>query len=246
MRYKKKSTGSYESDKDTISFFRLRLGNSLDSCDLVVRFNKKTSDSFDKMFDAYEFSKTAGELNIWTTTGNASYSINGLPYPTTTADIPIGLNVKQAGSYKISSIELKKLDNYSVILKDLVTNETIDLKRGGIIEFDAPAGMNENRFIITITQTTTTIPDIPINDKRFEIFSSFGLINIVLLTNDLQNTKGSITFYDLAGRKLFRMDNIEWEGNGDSKQISNTIGRGIFIVEVQGGKVIYATRVYLQ
>ena len=33
----------------------------------VVRFNKNATNAFDAKYDAYEFSKTSGDINIWTT-----------------------------------------------------------------------------------------------------------------------------------------------------------------------------------
>lgn len=236
QRYKKKSSEEAYSGSDSISFVRLQLKNDRDSADLVVRFNSKATATTDKMFDAFEFSKTAGAINIWSTSGNVAYSINGLPFPESSVSIPVGLNIKTAGTYKISSNELKNLDNYSVVLKDLATNKTTDLKRGGFIEFNGTEGITEDRFIIVITKSATSITEYSSAEKDFRIYFSSGLLNIIPLSDDYSNATGSVTIYDLSGGKVFQQNNIDWQGVGVLKQFTpQTSWRGIYMVEVKAG-----------
>lgn len=244
QRYKKKSTGESYLSSDTISFVRLQLKNSPDSADLVVRFNDRATAEADKMFDAYEFSKTAGAVNIWSKSGNIAFSINGLPFPESTVSVPVGMNVKTAGKYKLSSNELKNMDYYSVTLKDLTTNKTADLKNGEFIEFDAPEGMNENRFILVITKSTTAIPEYLSTERKFKIYYSSGLINIMPLSDEYYNSGGSVTIYDLSGGKVFQQNNIDWQGSGVLKQLSpQTSWRGIYLVEVKAGNQKFVKKI---
>jgi hypothetical protein len=245
MRYKK-GTGDYVKSSDTISYFRLNFENQIDKNDLVVRFNRKATASFDKKFDAYKLNKTNGVVSAWTKTGNIDYSINGLPFPETTVEIPVGINVITAGIYKLSSNEINKLDNYSVTLKDILTNITIDLKKGGIMVFNAPAGMTEDRFVLTVTNITTGISDILLPDKKFSIYSSAGIINILSLTEEFNNIPGSVNIYDLNGRRLLQQSNIDWQGKGELKQIPfNSAKQGLYIVEIKAGNRKYIEKVYL-
>ena len=244
QRYKKKSTGESYSSSDTISFVRLQLKNAPDSADLVVRFNKKATAEADKMFDAYEFSKTAGALNIWSTTGSVAYSINGLPFPESAVSIPVGMNVKTTGTYKLSSNELKNLDYYSVILKDLATSKTADLKKGEFIEFNATEGMTEDRFIIVITKSATAVPEYSSAEKEFSIYFSSGLINIMPLSDDYSSAGGSVTIYDLAGSKVFQQNNIDWQSSGVLKQFTpQPSWKGIYMVEVKSGSRKFVTKI---
>jgi hypothetical protein len=244
QRYKKKSTGESYLSSDTISFVRLQLKNSPDSADLVIRFNDRATAEADKMFDAYEFSKTAGAVNIWSKSGNIAYSINGLPFPESTVSVPIGMNVKNAGKYKLSSNELKNMDYYSVTLKDLATNKTADLKKGEFIEFDAPVGMIEDRFIVVITKSTTAIPKYSSTERKFKIYYSSGLINIMPLSDEYYNTGGSVTIYDFSGSKVFQQNNIDWQGSGVLKQFTpQTSWRGIYLVEVKAGSQKFVKKI---
>lgn len=242
-RYKKGTDESNEK-KDTISFVRIQLQNSIDSTDLVVRFNHNASPVFDKELDAYKFSKNSGDLSIWTTIGDIDYSINGIPFPECKIEVPMGLNVTKGGTYKLCSNELKRLDNYSITLRDLTTNNIIDLKKGEEITFEAPVGITENRFILSIANLTTDIPAITTPERKFSIYSSHGTLNILSLTDEFGNLPGSVTIYDLTGRKVMQAHNLEWNGNGDLKQFAvNPAEKGMFIVEVKAGNKKYVEKV---
>lgn len=244
IRYKKKSTGYSYRSSDTISFVRLQLLNSESSTDLVVRFNEKATTSVDKRFDSYKFSKVSGALNIWTTTSEVDYSINGLPFPETTMEIPVGINVNTGGTFILKSAELNRLDNYSITLKDLSTNRIVNLKEGGSIDFEATAGMIENRFILTISKSATVIPEIFNDNKKFSIYCSSGTINILSLTDEFSNTRGSITVYDLTGRKVYQQNDIEWQATGDLEHIMlNPARQGLYFVELMAGNMKYVEKV---
>ncbi|HPY66818.1 MAG: hypothetical protein GT600_00440 [Bacteroidales bacterium] len=235
LRYKKADETSYISS-DTISYVRIKLENSVDSTDIVVRFNKKASIAFDPALDAYEFSKTAGDINLWSIFNDIDYSINGLPFPESKIEIPLGINNVKTGILILSASEIRLLDNYSVNLKDIKTNTTIDLKKGERFTFNADAGITENRFILSIANLTTDVPEIVIPEKKFKIYSSFGSINIVSLTDEYGSIPGSVTIYDLTGRKILQKNNLEWNGKGDLNQIvMNSAEKGLFIIELKSG-----------
>jgi hypothetical protein len=244
-RYK----GAPSNDKgtSTIPLVRLKFENKTDSDDLVVRFDPNATSAVDKKFDAYKFSKTGSAISTWSKTGNVDYSINGLPFPETSIEIPVGINTSTAGIYKLSSNELHNLDNYSVTLKDLSTNISVDLKKGEIMVFNAPGGITENRFVITVANLTTGFPDIIIPDKKFSIYSSSGYVNILSLTDKFNNIPGSVNIYDLTGRMVLQESNVEWQSNGDLKQIKlNSSEKGLFIVEIKAGNKRFVEKVNIQ
>lgn len=246
MRYKKKSTAENYNSTDTISFIRLVLGNSKDSTDLVVRFNNGATSDVDKRYDAYEFSRTAGNINVWTTTGDVDFSINGLPFPATSVEIPVGINVKTAGDYKLSCNEINKLDNYSVTLKDLTSNASVNLGQGGFLKFYSQVGLIENRFVIVVTKSATAISKVSQDVKKFKVFASLGAIYIRLLTDDFYNLKGYVTIYDHTGRKVLQNHKVEWQQTGDLKQIDlRPSSNGLFIVEIKAGNTTYVEKVVL-
>jgi hypothetical protein len=144
----------------------------------------------------------------------------------------------------LCSNELKRLDNYSITLKDLTTNTSIDLKKGEDFTFEAPAGITENRFILSIAHLTTDIPVVTTNKRKFSIYASYGSLNVLSLSDEYGNLPGSVTVYDLTGRKVFQVNNLEWNGKGDLKQFAvDPAEKGLFIVEVRAGNKKYVEKV---
>lgn len=232
MRYKKSGEVDLRSP-DTISFVRLKLFNYPDSTDLVVRFNKEATAGVDKAFDAYKFSKTSGDINIWTTTGGVAYSINGLPFPESTEEIAVGIRTAVGGTFKLLSNEIKRLDDYTVLLKDLKTGQSVDLKKGESIEFTSQSGEIEDRFQLVIFKTSTSISDIGISENEFTIYTSGGLLNIRYEGNGYEQIKGSLTLYDMSGRPVYVVRNLEWSGNGDLRQFSpGQLAPGLYLAEL--------------
>jgi hypothetical protein len=237
--------GSSKSNKSP--GIRLKLENQTDSGGLVVMFNKKATTSVDKEYDAYKFSKTVSPVSIWTKINDVEYAINGLPFPETSVEVPVGIFVAASGTYKLSCNELHKMENYNVTLKDLSTNINVDLKKNGIQVFNTTAGMIEDRFVLTVTNIATGISDIIIPDKKFSIYSSAGTINIISLTEEFNNISGSVNIYDLYGRKLLRQSDVEWHGKGELKQIQfNSAKQGLYIVEIIAGNKKYVEKVNLR
>lgn len=234
-RYKKKSTEGNQVISDTISLVRLSLTVPNDKSELIVRFNKKATSGFDKKFDAYLFSRTMGDLNAWTTTGSIDYAINALPFPDQTVELPVSVNMKIAGTFRLGSNEIKKLDIYNIYLKDIVTGQTANLRQGEYLEFSSDAGMVENRFVLVITKSATDISQIDSIGEGFTIYTTRGKqINIRQVDNRSDIIKGRIGIYDHSGKMIMQSDNVEWSGSGDVKQIQlNKASSGIYVVVVE-------------
>lgn len=234
-RYKKKSTEGNQVISDTISLVRLSLTAPNDKSDLIVRFNKKATTGFDKIYDAHLFSRTMGDLNVWTTTGSIDYAINALPYPDQTVELPVNINMKTGGTFRLGSNEIKKLDIYNIFLKDIITGQIANLLQGEYLEFSSDARMVENRFVLVITKSATDISQIDETGKWFSIYTTLGKqVNIRQNNNRSDIINGRVEIYDLSGKRLLQSDNIEWSGSGDEKQIHlDKASSGIYVVVVE-------------
>ncbi len=247
LRYKKKSTGEISVSSDTISFLKLKLFNSVDSTEAVIRFNNQATMESDKLFDAFVFSKKAGSINIWTTISEVSYSINGLPYPTATLDLPVGININVPGTYRLSLSKFNRLDGYSFILKDLETGQTIDLQKGGFIELTVSEGLIEDRFILSITNNTTVIEeDLAETENAFRIYFAEGMLNLISLDESAGGSPASVKVYDLTGRVLYSENGIRWTGKGDRKSIhlKKSI-KGICAVEIVSDQICVVRKIFI-
>lgn len=234
MRYKKRGTHNTDRIIDTISYVRLKMHNPTDTADLIVRFNKSATVMPDKNYDAFIFNKKAGNINMWTTIGGTDYSINGLPFPETTMELPIGINVNKAGTYTISLSELNELYGYTILLKDLATGKTVDLRNSETLDVTVEKGLIEDRFLLTFLKNATyTVDQNTESSESFRIYSSPGIINLVLLDKYYENIPATIKVYDLTGRVVLYEREIIWTGQGELQRVQvNHLKDGIYIIEL--------------
>lgn len=245
LRYKKKSTSQIHTATDTIAYVRLKLHSSSDSTDLVVRFNNDATVGTDKLYDAFVFKKQAGNINIWTTNAGIDYSINGLPFPVKTLELPVGLNINVAGNYTLSLSGFNRMGNYSIRIKDLITGRTADLKNGEFLELQTDKSLIEGRFILVFTLNTTEIEEDLIKpEDLFRVYFSEGMINIVPKSESICNKPARINIYDLTGRILNNEKGLTWTGKGDIKTIQiNSLNKGLYFVEIIGDRFRTVTKI---
>lgn len=222
---------------------RLKLENQSDSDDLVIRFDEKATIKYDKSFDAYKFSKNGGMVNIWTKSENVEYSINGMPFPSRSVEIPIGFFVSSEGAFKLSPDKIEGLDNYEVFLIDKISNLRVDLQKNEEILFSAEKGINENRFVLLINNLSVGIEDLKDSPELFDISQSKGAFLITPRNELLENTIGIINVYDITGRKLLQKGDVLW--NIDQPEMINVNNPGgILLIEIITGHTRYVRKIY--
>ncbi|MFZ2339437.1 MAG: hypothetical protein WAW07_06895 [Bacteroidales bacterium] len=222
----------YKGDSEIIPLIRLKIENQLRSDESVVRFDDKATDQVDNLFDAYKFSQTGNGVGIWTVTENVNYSINGLPFPETKAEIAVGIYNAGAESSKITGAEIIGLDDYNVILTDKLTNTSVDLKKAGSYSFQAQGGIVSDRFVVTVSNVSTGVPEIPAIEKSFNVYSAHGNIYIQSLSETWDLQTCTVNIYDLYGRRILQKSNLSWS-KGEIKEINLSGTNGIYLVEIK-------------
>lgn len=239
-RYKK---GSVSADP----MIKLELNKAGNKDETLIWFNNKATNSFDGRYDAAKlFSSETGYDQIYTCFGTEKFGINGMPFPEKSIIIPVSLKLLNSGSdYKIIASKLKGLDNYKVTLTDkLNSNFTVDLKNSDNYSFSSSAGTFPDRFFLTITNISAGVPDIHEQEKAFNIFVFDRILNIELLDNSLEGKNGTISVYDLTGKKVLLRNNVEWSIGG-LKQIPLNVSDGIYIVEIKVGKRKFVSKILI-
>jgi hypothetical protein len=235
----------YKKGLEIIPLVRLKIEDQLYSDDAVVRFDDKATTGVDNAFDAYKFSKTGGSVDIWTTTGGADLSINGLPFPDSSAVIPVSVYSTVAGNLKISAPQIDGLDNYGVTLTDNVNNITINLKKTPGLLFNAPGGTIPGRFVLKVGTNETAIPETTISNKPFNIYSSNGTVNIQTLADTWNGKLGGIRILDMTGRVFTTEDNVVFSKD-ELYQIPVRAATGIYMVEIRSGVMRYVGKVIIR
>ncbi|MBN2667145.1 MAG: T9SS type A sorting domain-containing protein, partial [Bacteroidales bacterium] len=223
---------SYKGDSEVIPLIRLKLENNLKSDEAVVRFDEKATAEFDNLLDALKFSQTGNGTGIWTKTGNINFSINGLPFPDNKVEIPVGIYTAESGNTTITGSQIEGLENYNIVLTDKLTGTSIILKESGSYAFQSQTGIVSDRFILAISNISTPVPEITLPEDMFKIYSSRGILYIQSLSETWDSQPGTVSIYDLFGRRIVQKDNVSWS-NGEIKELSLNAANGIYIVEIK-------------
>ena len=235
----------YKGDEETIPLIRLKFESDKASDETVIRFDEKANSTFDSELDAYKFSKTGTSVGLWTVNGSVSYSINSLPFPETETEVPVGINVSESGSYKLTASQLQGLDNYTIYLIDKTTGLTTELKNNSTVSFTSSAGMVTDRFIIKIVDIATGIENTSVSESVFNIYPSSDFINIQTLSDEWDGKSGSIELLDMTGRTMRNVNNAEfWKSS--LIQIPSAGYRGIYFVKLQSGLMRYVGKIIIK
>jgi len=231
---------------EIISLVRLKIEDPLNSDDAVVRFDDLATTGVDNAFDAYKFSKNGGTVDIWTTTGGADLSINAIPFPTPSVDIPVSFYTSIAGTFKISGPQIDGLQNYKVLLTDKSNNSVYDLTTTPFVSFSAPGGIITDRFLLTVGTITTALPETKTpTTSAFNIYHDKRNLNIQTLGDSWNGVRGDIRILDISG-KLMQMETNTDFNKGVVKQIPVRLQNGIYFVEITSGYQRYVGKVVIR
>ena len=173
------------------------------------------------------------------------FTINGIPFPETSVDIPVVLNLLAGGNLKINALELQDLDNYKVFLKDKVTASSVDLRSANEYSFSSEAGLIKDRFTLTVTNMTTGIEDPVKPADAFNIYSGFDFINIQPLPMRVGWLKRNGKNYGPSGKPRRYQDNTEFNKNS-LVQIPAPEKGGLYFVEIRSGLMKFVGKVVVK
>jgi hypothetical protein len=242
--YYKGNSGNNETKK-SLPVLRLTLGNANYTDETAVWFNNEATMNYDHKYDAGKWLSEGSRPQFYSFSPDKEYAINGIPFPETSVDIPLAFRAPENGSYSINQIQMKGLDDYIFYLKDRVQNTTIKLNDVQKYSFSTSKGTVKDRFILTVRNISAG-PENSINsDKPFNIYQSFGLLNIELMSDAWEGRKGSVKVIDISGRPVFYSGNVEFS-KSSLIQLPIAAKTGLFIIELASSQFRYTGRVIVK
>ena len=113
-----------------------------------LQFNEKATNNFDNPYDAYKLFGIEEAPQLYTVTNTINYSINVVPPSDEATIIPLHLRVGKETGYTLSLTDNTMNENVPILLKDLFTGQTYDLKKQTELSFNhSPAGPAD-RFLL--------------------------------------------------------------------------------------------------
>lgn len=192
------STATMEEEKNRIWLDLVDTTN--EAVRTLVGYLPEATLGIDRLYDANK--NIANETNIYTVVDNQTLIIQGRPTPFDQNDqVALGINIKQAGTYKIAIGAVDGLfTNQDIYLEDTLTNDYFNLKNG-IYTFASEIGTFNSRFILHY---------IPASLGTFQPNAS--AVIVYQNSNQIHINAGSIVLkevavYDLQGRILATFKN---------------------------------------
>ena len=228
-----------------IPLIRLSVTENQISDETVVRFDDLAKLSLDYDFDLIKMFYPESGPSIYSDLDGIKYSINGLPFPETIIEIPIGVSFPISGEHTISTTQLQGMDDYFVTLTDNVTGYTADLKTTPNIVFTSSAGSVTDRFILKVRNLTTGTEDPLVTKYLFVIYPANNMINIKPGSDVWDGKSGSVKILDLTGKTVRDLNNAEFRLNS-VLEVSAPVVKGIYIIEIKSGPLKYVGKVVIK
>lgn len=248
-RYKKSGTvnGNLQNESETPQVKLELNGADGTSDETIVWFNDKATTGYDSEYDGSKlFNSEAPFGELFSIIGGVNYVINGIPLPKETYIVPLGVKIARTGNYSFIKKKFIIPTGYQVYLIDKDRNSlTLDLKNNKDYTFSSNAGTFKDRFLLKITSLSKNQSEQILSDANFDIYASFGIVNVTPLNSTLNSEIGEVKIYDLTGRIVKHVKNIEWH-EGSPVQIPCKGQQGVFIVEITSGAVRQTGKIYLQ
>jgi len=230
--------------KSIIPLVRLSITKDSISDETVVRFDEQAKPELDYDFDAVKMFLSDDKMSIYSYDGETKYAINGLPFPEESMNIPLAINSPKADTVKITATQIQGLEDYSLILKDIDQDFSINLNEINEYIFNTDSGTVTDRFILTVNNLATGLQDIidPEPEKAFNIYSSREILYIKPVKNGWNGKRTDLRIYDITGKIVQQQKNIEWY-KGETKEISLNVAQGIYLVEIRSGSERFVGKV---
>ncbi|HQH24795.1 MAG TPA: T9SS type A sorting domain-containing protein [Bacteroidales bacterium] len=220
------------------------LEDDVSNDETVVRFSELAKTGLDNDYDALKMFLSSKKTTIHTSLGGVDYAINGQPFPESILEIPVVVNVTSTKTHKIASTQLQGLDGYDLYLTDKSTGFTANLKTNPVLTFSAEPGLFKDRFILKI-DISTGIGDIYTSANSFNIYQSFGNINIQTLEDAWDGKTGSVKIMDMSGKIVTDLRNAGFSKNSVTEVQAPASG-GLYFIEISSGMNRYVGKVMIK
>jgi len=206
---------------------KLVLNNGAVPDETIVCLVDNATSGFDSDYDAYKlFGGGSATPFIYTQVGSIKYALNSIPDPgSSTVTIPITVELKAAGTYKIDATEFDYLDTYNVYLKH--GSDVTVLSKGASYSFTAAAGtMTDFQLVIgtIITGVENIAPD------KLKTWYSNNYFNISC-PNEMASGNANLIIYDIQGKPVINNNPISLMP-GQTIQLPLNLPTGVYITHI--------------
>ncbi len=206
---------------------RLEMSNGTSTDQTVLYTHANASDDLDS-YDTYKMlNNSASVPDIYSMVGTQKLVINGMSALPLNVEMPLGILVKQAGSFSIRASEVRAIDADIVLIDKLNSNAEWLLNGGAEYQFASSATTHAERFALVLRAPGTTTGEC-CNDilgaQTMVFVDAFKYINISC--SMAVNKSANVAVYNAVGQTLMQQK-LE---NGSARIAVNA--NGVYLVEI--------------
>ena len=198
-----------------------------------IRFNENATPGFDQDQDAYKLFGIVAAPQLYSLLSRDVASVNSLPSIETNSDVAIGFKAGAENAYTITASGMESFNSSTpLLLEDLQTNTTQDMRQNAIYSFTAAPGDTEHRFNLHFKSANGIGDIIP---GKLSIYSSHHTVFV----SNLESLQGRLEVYNITGQLLY---SASLTGNPTDKiEMGNNTGcfvvKAITVKGISTGKV---------
>ena len=198
-----------------------------------INFNQNATNNFDTNFDGYKLWGIYEAPQLYTVTNGTNYSINVLSVLVTPLTVQLNFKVGVNGVYSLSAEDIGSFaPNIDIMLEDLLTNTTTNLRQQASYSFAAVNTDIAQRFLVHFLKNTNNISDnkeLDVNVFSFDktiYINTYGKEAIVYLYNSIGQEIANEKFSNASLNKL------------------TVNSAGYYMVKVASGNKLSTTKVF--
>jgi hypothetical protein len=173
--------------------FKVSLSSAKGADNTYIQLRDDATESFDKQIDAYKVFGFGELSEIYSSDDNNKYSINCLPSDLRSKQIKIGVKSVVASQNQLSFEGLTQLlDQYQIILEDLMTDQNMQVNEGFVYAFASEPSDAPDRFLLHFGAVGIGEQDQPAT------LNAYVFDNRLYVNNSLE--KAQLAIYDIQGR----------------------------------------------
>lgn len=196
---------------------------------ILVAFLPEASIGFDQMYDGLRMYDETTE-DFYSVLNDQKYAIQAYPAFDVNYEIPLGIQIKQAGTYSIDLDGMEGiLEGQDVYLED-TENEVIHNLKSSAYTFNTSAGNFDERFILRFTNSALGNEETTLSQVKVYPNPSTGVFYI----NYVGGEKLTYTVYDLTGKKVLM-------GTGTVMDLS-TLNSGIYTAQISNAASVKSVK----
>jgi len=227
------TTNFTKSANEDLSVFALKISNGTYTDETKVLLNPESQLVKDR-HDAYKlYGFTAGLPYLYTLTSDGTkVAYNSIPEITST-DIRLGVVIPQAGQYTINLSAYQGYFEYvTLVLQDLLTGASQDLKQNPQYTFTGDPNGDANRFLIKFANVGIQNP----------AATDAGIYTYGNILNIINPGQATLEVYNMAGQRIFS-DEINSNGLYQAT-IENRIG--YYVVRLTNATQVKVSKVFIK